>query len=71
MFSVVVYNHNVRTIVPAQSASNVEWIEARIRRIKSGGNTALFGGVSQGAAEVPPDLILLILASIHSTLLAL
>ncbi len=52
MFSVVVYDHNVRTVVPAQSARNAEWIEGRIRQIRSGGNTALFAGVSQGAAEV-------------------
>jgi len=52
IFSVVVYDHNVRTVVPARSARHVEWIERRIREIRSGGNTALFGGVSQGAAEV-------------------
>lgn len=56
IFSLVVYDHNVRTIVPAQSAGNLEWIEARIREIRSGGNTALFGGVSQGAAEVRKNL---------------
>lgn len=56
IFSVVVYNHNVRTVVPAQSARNVEWIEGRIRKIRSGGNTALFAGVSQGAAEVRRNL---------------
>jgi Ca-activated chloride channel family protein len=52
VFSVVVYDHNVRTVVPARSARHVEWIERQIREIRSGGNTALFGGVSQGAAEV-------------------
>lgn len=52
LFSVVVYDHQVDTIVPAQTAARTEWIEARIRQIRSGGNTALFGGVSQGAAEV-------------------
>ena len=52
IFSVVVYDHNVRTVVPARSARYVEWIERQIREIRSGGNTALFGGVSQGAAEV-------------------
>lgn len=52
IFSVVVYDHNVRTVVPARSARHVEWIERQIREIRSGGNTALFGGVSQGAAEV-------------------
>ena len=56
IFSLVIYDHNVETIVPAQSARNIEWIEARIRQIYSGGNTALFGGVSQGAAEVRKNL---------------
>ncbi|EFK10383.1 von Willebrand factor type A domain protein [delta proteobacterium NaphS2] len=56
MFSVIVYDHNVKTIVPAQSARNVEWIESRIRGIGPGGNTALFGGVSQGASEVRKNL---------------
>ena len=56
VFSLVVYDHNVRTIVPAQSAGNMEWIESRIGEIRSGGNTALFGGVSQGAAEVRKNL---------------
>lgn len=51
-FSLVIYDHNVETLVPAQSAANTEWIEARIRGVQSGGNTALFGGVSQGASEV-------------------
>lgn len=52
LFSLVVYDHSVQTIVAAQSAANSEWIEGRIRNIHSGGNTNLFGGVSQGAAEV-------------------
>ena len=56
MFSVIVYDHHVKTIVPAQSARNVEWIESRIRGIGPGGNTALFGGVSQGASEVRKNL---------------
>ncbi len=56
IFSVGVYDHRVETIVSAQSAGRVEWIENRIRRIHSGGNTALFGGVSQGAAEVRKNL---------------
>lgn len=51
-FALVIYDHNVETLVPAQSASNAEWIEGRIRNIQAGGNTALYGGVSQGAAEV-------------------
>ncbi|MBF0224949.1 MAG: VWA domain-containing protein [Desulfobacterales bacterium] len=52
IFSLVVYDHNVDTIVPAQNARNTEWIESRIRSIYPGGNTALFGGVSQGASEI-------------------
>ena len=56
MFSVVVYDHNVSTVVSAQHATNIEWIEGRIKQIRSGGNTALFGGVSQGAAEVRKNL---------------
>ncbi len=52
LFSLVVYDHNVSTLVPPQSAANSEWIEARIREISAGGNTALFGAVSQGAAEI-------------------
>ncbi|PLX83028.1 MAG: hypothetical protein C0616_00530 [Desulfuromonas sp.] len=56
LFSLVVYDHTVQTLVPAQSAANTEWIEARIRSIRPGGNTALFGAVSQGAAEVRRNL---------------
>jgi Ca-activated chloride channel family protein len=56
IFSLVIYDHNVETIVPAQSARNTEWIEARIRQIYAGGNTALFGGVCQGAAEVRKNI---------------
>jgi len=56
IFSLVIYDHNVQTLVPPQSAANTEWIEARIRSIQPGGNTALFGAVSQGAAEVRKNL---------------
>lgn len=52
LFSLVMYDHEVETLVPAQSARNTEWIEGRIRTIGARGNTALFAGVSQGAAEV-------------------
>lgn len=52
LFSLVVYDHQVETLVSAQSAANTEWIETQIRGIRPGGNTALFGAVSQGAAEV-------------------
>jgi Ca-activated chloride channel family protein len=56
LFSLVIYDHEVETIVPAQSAANAEWIEGRIRSIQSRGNTALFAGVSQGAAEIRKNI---------------
>jgi Ca-activated chloride channel family protein len=56
LFAVVAYDHNVTTVVPAQSAYNTHWIEDQIRRIRAGGNTALFAGVSQGAAELRRNL---------------
>ena len=56
LFSLVIFDHEVETLVPPQSAGNTEWIESRIHSIHSRGNTALFGGVSQGAAEVRKHL---------------
>ena len=56
IFSMVTYDDQVTTVIPAQSAANTEWIEARIRSIGSGGNTALFAGVSQGASEIRKHL---------------
>ena len=56
LFSLVAYDHNVQTLISPQSAANSEWIEGQIRRIGAGGNTALFGAVSQGAAEVRKNL---------------
>ena len=56
IFSMVIYDHTVQTLVPPQSAANTEWIESRINSIYPGGNTALYGAVSQGAAEVRKNL---------------
>lgn len=56
LFSLVIYDEVVETIVPSQSAANTEWIEAQISRISSRGSTALFGGVSQAAAEIRKNL---------------
>ncbi len=55
-FGVVIYDHEVETLVPSRSAEYTEWLEARIRGIQPRGNTALFGAVSQGAAEVRKSL---------------
>ena len=56
LFSLVIYDHEVDTLVPIQHAGNTEWIESRIYGIQPRGNTALFGGVSQGAAEIRKHL---------------
>ncbi|MBU1168402.1 MAG: VWA domain-containing protein [Proteobacteria bacterium] len=56
IFSLVVYDENVNTIIPAQSVENIEFIISKIRMIEPGGSTALFGGVSQGAAEIRKHL---------------
>ena len=56
LFSLVIYDDHVESIVPAQSAGHRDWIISRIREIRPGGSTALFGGVSQGASEVRKNL---------------
>ena len=54
--SLVAYDHQVRTIIPAQQAKNPEALVALIRKIGVGGNTALYAGVNQGAAEIRKNL---------------
>ncbi|MCD4720142.1 MAG: VWA domain-containing protein [Desulfobacula sp.] len=56
IFSVVVYDTNIHTIVPAQNARNIQGIIHTIQQIRAGGSTALFGGVSQGASEIRKNL---------------
>lgn len=50
--SVITYDSSVNVVVPATKASDRQAIKATIRSIQAGGNTALFAGVSKGAAEV-------------------
>ncbi len=50
--SVVTYDTNVRVLVPATRASDRDSIRQAIESIQADGNTALFAGVSKGAAEV-------------------
>lgn len=50
--SVITYDTNVRVVVPATKVSDRHTIYAAIRNIQPGGSTALFAGVSKGAAEV-------------------
>jgi len=52
LFSLVVYDTNVDTLIPAGRVGDGRELEDRIRSIRAGGNTALYGGVSQGAAEL-------------------
>ncbi|SMC72301.1 Ca-activated chloride channel family protein [Desulfocicer vacuolatum DSM 3385] len=56
VFSLVTYNNTIRTIVPAQHPKNRRQITDTIRQIHASGNTALFGGVSQGAAEIRKNI---------------
>ncbi|MBM3859017.1 MAG: VWA domain-containing protein [Verrucomicrobia bacterium] len=50
--SVVAYDDQVQVLVPATKVSDRAGIHAAIARLQSGGSTALFAGVSKGAAEV-------------------
>lgn len=50
--SVVAYDSSVTVVVPATKASDREMIKQKIRSITASGNTALFAGVSKGAAEL-------------------
>lgn len=50
--SVIAYDSSVTVVVPATKASDREMIKTKIRSISASGNTALFAGVSKGAAEL-------------------
>ncbi len=56
VFSLVIYDHEVSTLVSPQAPTEVQRLERQIRSITSRGNTALFAGVSQGAAELRKNL---------------
>lgn len=57
IFSLVIYDSNVQTLIsPTMVKGNVEEIVAEIRRIRPGGSTALFAGVSVGANEIRKNL---------------
>jgi len=49
--SVVSYSNNVTVLVPATRLEDKNYVIAKIRQLESGGGTALFAGVSKGAAE--------------------
>ncbi len=50
--SIVAYDSDVSVLLPATKASDQAAIRKAIEQIEAGGSTALFAGVSKGAAEV-------------------
>jgi Ca-activated chloride channel family protein len=50
--SVVTYDHLVDVLVPATRLHDRAGVTRAVRAIRAGGNTALFAGVSKGAAEL-------------------
>ena len=56
MFSVVIFDHEVSTLISPQSPTDAAWLERQIHSVTARGNTALFAGVSQGAAELRKNL---------------
>ncbi len=50
--SVVLYNSSAQVLVPATKATDRASIIRKIKSVTAGGSTALFAGVSKGAAEV-------------------
>jgi len=50
--SVVTYDSTVQVLVPATKLTDKDMVCRRISQIRAGGGTALFAGVSKGAAEI-------------------
>ena len=50
--SVITYDTTVTVLVPATKLTDKEYVKQAIRGIGADGNTALFAGVSKGAAEI-------------------
>ncbi len=52
ILSVVTYDSNVSVLIPATKVSDRDAMERLIQSIQAGGSTALYAGVSKGAAEI-------------------
>lgn len=52
VFSLVVFDNQVDTLIPASRVGNRRDLEARIASIEARGGTAIYAGVTQGAAEL-------------------
>lgn len=50
--SIVTYESTVQVVVPATKLTDKKSVIAKIRQIQASGSTALFAGVSKGAAEI-------------------
>ena len=50
--SIITYDSTVNVLVPSTKLTDKEMVKKAIRQIRPGGNTALFAGVSKGAAEI-------------------
>ena len=56
ILSLVVYDNNADTLIPARRVGAGREIEAIIRSIRVGGSTALYAGVNQGASELRKNI---------------
>jgi len=52
IFSLVIFDNQVRTLIPARHVRNRGEMEELVRGIRAGGGTALYAGVAQGAQEL-------------------
>ena len=52
IISIVAFDTSIQVLVPAQRVGDARGLEAAICSIEARGNTALYGGVTTGAAEV-------------------
>ncbi len=55
-FALIAFDHEVETLVPACRVGDRRDLESRIRSITARGNTAIYGGVTQGAVELRRNL---------------
>lgn len=52
IISVVTYDTTVNVLVPATKLTDKDYVKQAIAKVNAGGGTALFAGVSKGAAEI-------------------
>ncbi len=52
VFSMVAFSDGVETLIPATRVGHGHGLEEAIRRLHANGSTNLYGGVTQGAAEI-------------------